>query len=203
MVMALGLCALSCSKRGNQHLYIASDDAEELNVTINGERREQTMSRGFQAYPEAKLTKGAEVIIEKNGQVVDRATLPPVEEGMSALFLVGGAPGLQLVDYKKLGTVTDSKGHGGGSNPYAPGIGGVSRSAIDVVEVDRTTKTLAFDRRAVVSGPDDKLPAGGNVNQLTLEKFPVYRLERVPAGADVFDTIRPKLDSELGTKVKR
>jgi hypothetical protein len=40
--------------------------------------------------------------------------------------------------------------------------------------------------------------AGGKVNQFSLAKFPIYRIERVPPGADVFETIKPRVDTELG-----
>jgi hypothetical protein len=116
-------------------------------------------------------------------------------EGDAALFLVGGAPTLELVDYKNLLSLSDSKGRSRGSNR---GFGPVRRTEIDIVAIDRASKTVTFDRRAVVVGPDGPFPHRGSVNQLTLDKFPVYRLERVPAGADPFETIGPKVSRELG-----
>lgn len=189
------LALVSCSSRGNQTLYIATDRTEELTVTINGMKQVQP-TQSFQAYGSAKLTKGAEVVVEANGVEIEHLTLPAVEEGMNAILFVAGAPTLVLVDYRKLSRTVDSKGRGGDTGRM--GWGPISRDDIDIVPIDRASKIITFDKRAVVAGPDAPLPGGGNVNQLTLDKFPIYRLERVPAGSEPFDTIGPRVTRELG-----
>ena len=44
---------------------------------------------------------------------------------------------------------------------------------------------VAFDERAVVAGPDAPLPAGGKVNHVTFDKFPIYRIEPLLNGDQI------------------
>lgn len=185
--------APACSK-GEQTLYVASDRPDDLTVTINGERQVMT-TRGLGAYASVKLTKGAEVVVEAGGAEVDRATLPAVDKGDAALFLVGGAHGLALVDYRPLYSLKTSTGP---ARAGQLGLGPLRRDEIAVVQVDRVSKTVVFDRRAAVVGPESLLPGAAGVNQFTFDKFPVYRLERVPVGADPFETVAPRVTKELG-----
>jgi hypothetical protein len=182
---------LACSQ-GNQTLYIASDRPEALSVKIDGKQQEIPL-RTFQAYSRVKLTKGAEIVVESNGAKVDQLELPPIEEGNSAIVFVSGAPSFKLVDYKSLGNI----GKGSSKNDMKV-LTGIAPTDIDVAPLDTSKRYVTFDQRAVVAGPDSPMPAGGSVNQFTQEKFPIYRIERVPPGADTFETIKTRVNTELG-----
>jgi hypothetical protein len=182
---------LACSQ-GTQTVYLASDRPDECSVQINGKQQEMPL-RTFQAYSRVKLTKGAEIVVESRGAKVDHLELPPIEEGNAAIVFVGGAPSFKLVDYKSLAAIGQ-----GSNNSQHLALAGISRADIEVRPIDSVTRYVVFDQRAVVAGPDAPMPAGGKVNQFSLAKFPIYRIERVPPGADVFETIKPRVDTELG-----
>ncbi|MFO0677072.1 MAG: hypothetical protein U0169_11080 [Polyangiaceae bacterium] len=192
--LAFVSCLVGCS-RGEQTLYLVTDRPEDLTVSIDGKVRDQPL-HGFQAYGSVNLTKGAEVVVESAGTTVERVTLPAVAKEEHALFVVGSPGAFAVADYRKLAVVTDGKGRGGSNGTL--GIGPVTAAELDVVPVDPGTKTLTFDRRAIVAGPDAPLPSGGAVNPVTLEKLPIYRVEHVLPGTSAFDSIAPKVTRELG-----
>ena len=189
-VIALAASIVGCG--GNQTLFVASDRPEELTVTINGSESKSKLQT-FHAYNDVKLTKGAEVIVTSGGTQIDKITLPPIEEGNYAMVFVSGAPGLKLVDYKSLAKI------GKGSSPNdMKGLTGISPADIDIAPIDESKRWVSFDKRAVVAHPDAPMPVGGKVNQFTYEKFPIYRVERVPPGSDPFETIKVRVNTELG-----
>lgn len=194
LVLGIALLGLTACSRGKQTLYVASDRTEALTVTINGKLQHEPTTE-LRAYHEVNLVKGAEVVIEAGGVEVEHLTLPPVEEREAALLFVGGAPGFELVDYRSLYKLQTRDRRAPTLNQQ---LSGISRSDIEVVPIDRTRKVMTFDQRAAVVGPSDRLPGGGQVNQFTLESFPIYRVERIPTGADPFETIAPKVNAELG-----
>jgi hypothetical protein len=196
LTLALAFALLACSG-GRQALYIATDRPGDFTVTIDGKKRELPL-HGFQGYFDLDLTKGAVVIVEGPG-LNEKRKLSPVEKDKNALYLLEGAPTLQLVDYKKLTSV------GTGNNPGSGGhqLGPLTRGEIDIVQIDRiSSKMAAFPKESVIVGPDAPMPKGGSVNQVTYEKFPIYRLERVsPDTVDPFDEIGPRVTKELGWDV--
>lgn len=192
--LSLWLFVVGCS-RGNQTLYIATERPEPLTVTINGEKKVQPL-HGFQAYGSVELKKGAEVVVSLGGTEVERKLIVPVEEGSAALYVVGDSKGFQLVDYRKLAVLTDRRGQsrGGGGVGWGP----LSRSEVDLFPIDRAKRTVVFDQRAVLAGPTGPIPKGGKVNPFSLDKFPLYRLERVSPDTDPYATILPRATKELG-----
>jgi hypothetical protein len=191
----LALFLAGCA-RGEQTLYVATERPEALRITIDGKTSAQTLAT-FQAYPSVDLTKGATIVVESGGTLIEKRTLLPVKAGDDALYLVEGAPTLHLVDYKAIAGSVTRKGSQTGGHV----LGAIQRSEVEIVPIDRiSSRTAVFSKLSTIVGPNAKLVGGrfGPGNQ----KMPIFRVERVsPETIDPWDEIGPRVTHELGFDV--